>query len=232
LRNLKQPVNVKDDLPNFFAQTDCLFSPDERFIVTGTSIKKDTGSGLLVFYDKTTFAKVKQLGISKGSVIRILWHRELNQLILGSSDAKIHVLFDPNYSRKGALMSVARAPRQQDPFDYDPDRPIHNPHSLPLYKPEPSAKRRREKARMDPIKSRKPDVPTQGPGFGGRVGSSFTSHLLKAMGNVKPIRDEDPREAILKFAKEAEENPYWFKAYKSTQPITPFDTEPESEQKK
>jgi len=39
----------------------------------------------------------------------------------------------------------------------------------------------------------------------------------------KTEREEDPREAILKYAKEAEEDPYWFRAYQTTQPVTQFD---------
>jgi len=233
LRKLGRPVHVMEGLPNNFEQTDCLFSPDEKYIVTGTSARKKGESGLLMFYDKATFKPVRQLGMSGASVIRILWHKEINQIIVGGSDAKVRVLYDPTSSNKGAMLCVLRAPRAKDPFDYEPDRPIYNPHSLPMYKPEPSARRKREKARKDPIKSKKPDIPTTGPGVSTRMGGNYTGHLLRTMGVLKPIRDEDPREAILKFAKEAEENPFWFKAYQKTQPITPFakDDNEEGEQK-
>lgn len=42
-------------------------------------------------------------------------------------------------------------------------------------------------------------------------------------------RDEDPREALLKYAKEAEENPYFFAAYKKTQPKPIFEEDEENE---
>jgi hypothetical protein len=42
-------------------------------------------------------------------------------------------------------------------------------------------------------------------------------------------RDEDPREALLKYDKEAKENPYWFAAYQKTQPQTKFDYSEEPE---
>ena len=47
------------------------------------------------------------------------------------------------------------------------------------------------------------------------------------MGLSKRIEDDqDPREAILKYAKVAEENPYWIApAYKKTQPQTIFQTD-------
>lgn len=60
---------------------------------------------------------------------------------------------------------------------------IHHPHALPLFRDEPSRKRQREKARSDPMKSKRPDLPVTGPGFGGRVGTTkgslLTQYLLK-----------------------------------------------------
>lgn len=58
---------------------------------------------------------------------------------------------------------------------------------------------------------------------GGRVASSggtLSSYVIRNLGLSKRVDDEqDPREAILKYAKDAEENPYWITpAYKSTQP--------------
>ena len=35
IRNIKQPLTVFNELPNF-GQTSCIFSPDERLIITGT----------------------------------------------------------------------------------------------------------------------------------------------------------------------------------------------------
>jgi WD40 repeat protein len=225
LRNLtKGPVAQVTKLPNMYAQTDCIFSPDERYIVTGTSVKKDEGNGLLIFFDKHTLRPVTHFGMGPSSVIRILWHKGLNQIVVGGSDSVARVLYDPEQSVRGALMCVVKAPRKQDPFDYTPDRPIQTPHSLAMFKPEPSGKRKRDKDRKDPIKSRKPDLPTQGPGTGR---GSLTAHMLKQMGSLQPMREEDPREAILKYAKEAEENPAYFGVYKVNQPKPIFNTEEE-----
>lgn len=51
-------------------------------------------------------------------------------------------------------------------------------------------------------------------------GGTLSSYVIRNLGLSKRVDDEqDPREAILKFAKEAEENPYWITpAYKNTQP--------------
>ena len=60
-------------------------------------------------------------------------------------------------------------------------------------------------------------------GSGGRVaasGSTLSSFIVRNLGITSRIEDEgNPREAILRHAKEAAENPYWVSpAYNKTQP--------------
>lgn len=59
---------------------------------------------------------------------------------------------------------------------------ILTPHALPMFRdmdPGRGTKRKREKDRMDPRKSRRPELPVTGPGKGGRVGASATQHLVQ-----------------------------------------------------
>lgn len=56
-----------------------------------------------------------------------------------------HVLYDTTYSRRGALLPVARAPRVANPFDIGLSVVIKNPHALPMYRED--RKRSREKVR-------------------------------------------------------------------------------------
>lgn len=62
------------------------------------------------------------------------------------------------------------------------------------------------------MKSKRPDLPITA-GSGGRVvasGSTLSSYVIRNLGLSKSIKDDkDPREAILRYAKEAEENPIW-----------------------
>lgn len=53
-------------------------------------------------------------------------------------------------------------------------------------------KRKREKDRMDPRKSRRPELPVTGPGRGGRVGASATQHVVQNLVR-DTTRDEDVR---------------------------------------
>ena len=52
------------------------------------------------------------------------------------------------------------------------------------------SKRKREKERMDPRKSMRPELPVSGPGRGGRVGASATQHVVQNLVR-DTMRDED-----------------------------------------
>jgi len=74
------------------------------------------------------------------------------------------VYYDPMRSTNGALLSVYKQKRRKDPSDSIQHFAIHTPHALPMFKDQPSAKKQRLKDRQDPVKSRKPDLPLNGPG--------------------------------------------------------------------
>ncbi|KAL5562025.1 hypothetical protein UlMin_031772 [Ulmus minor] len=233
LRQMKAPLKVFEDLPNHYAQTNIAFSPDEQLFLTGTSVEREsTTGGLLCFFDRAKLELVSKLGISPTcSVVQCAWHPKLNQIFATTGDKSqggTHILYDPNISERGALVCVARAPRRKSVDDFEIKPVIHNPHALPLFRDQPSRKRQREKTLKDPIKSHKPELPMTGPGFGGRVGVSqgslLTQYLMKQGGMIKETwMEEDPREAILKYADVAKTDPKFIApAYAETQPEPVF----------
>ncbi|XP_062205671.1 uncharacterized protein LOC133907616 [Phragmites australis] len=233
LRKMKTPLKVFEDLPNHYAETNAAFSPDEQLIFTGTSIEKDgDNGGLLCFFDRRKLELVSRVGISpQYSTIRSLWHPRINQVFATVGDKKeggTHILYDPSISQRGALVCVGRAPRKKSVDDFEVQPVIHNPHALPLFRDQPSRKRQRERILKDPLKSHKPEAPVNGPGYGGRVGTTkgslLTQYLLKEGGLIKETwMDEDPREAILKYADAAEKDPKFIApAYSETQPKPVF----------
>lgn len=233
LRQMKKPLKAFEDLPNHYAQTNIAFSPDEQLFLTGTSVEREsTTGGLLCFYDRAKLELVSRVGISPTcSVVQCAWHPKLNQIFATSGDKSqggTHVLYDVTLSERGALVCVARAPRKKSVDDFEIKPVIHNPHALPLFRDQPSRKRQREKELKDPMKSHKPELPMTGPGFGGRVGTSagslLTQYLLKQGGMIKETwMDEDPREAILKYADAAAKDPKFIApAYAQTQPEPVF----------
>jgi len=87
--------------------------------------------------------------------------------------------------------------------------------------------RKRPKARQS--KSRRPDLPVTGPGKGGRVGASATQHVVQNLVR-DTTRDEDPREALLKYASIGDTDPMWTKAWKETEPTKVFADVDEDEE--
>ncbi|KZV21510.1 WD repeat-containing protein 70 [Dorcoceras hygrometricum] len=233
LRKMKDALQVFDGLPNHYAQTNIAFSPDEQLLLTGTSIEKgSTTGGLVCFYDRRKLELVGRVGISStSSVVQCAWHPRLNQILATvghKHEGGTHILYNPDISERGALVCAARAPRKQSVDDFHAQPVIHNPHALPLFRDNPSRKRQREKILKDPLKSHKPEVPITGPGHGGRVGSTkgslLTQYLLKQGGLIKETwMEEDPREAILKYADVAAKDPKFIApAYAQTQPEAVF----------
>ncbi|CAG8537772.1 16632_t:CDS:10 [Acaulospora colombiana] len=196
IRNFKSPVSQAKDLPVFDPEANVIFSPDEKLIITGTAVKKGEGYGKLVMMDRNSLEIVRTMSITQSSVIRVLWHSRINQIITGSADGSVQVFYDPNTSVRGAKLCVVREPKKRAIDEYEINRPIIAPHSLSLFR----------------------DDRPNGPGKGGKIGSSLTEHIMKEL--IKDTtRDEDPRKALLKFAQVSEDDPQWIgKAYKKTQP--------------
>lgn len=227
IRNVKTPLAVANNLENLFPMTDCCFSPDDKLVVTGVSVRKNCGMGKVVFFDRSTLQTVRELDVVDGSsVVRCLWHPRLNQMVVGCSDGNVKVYFDPDKSHRGALLCTAKQKRKKtQQVEMMISQSIVTPHALPMFKKDRplGSKKREEKERKDPVKSHRPDMPIAGPGTGGRLankGATLSQYVAQLLAKRKPDeRDKDPRAAILRHAKDAAENPYWVDpAYKASQP--------------
>ncbi|XP_065512582.1 WD repeat-containing protein 70 [Caloenas nicobarica] len=236
IRQFKTPLKSAERLPSFFPMTDCCFSPDDKILVTGTSVKKGGGSGKLFFFYRETFEKLYEIEVTDASVVRCLWHPKLNQIMVGTGNGLAKVYYDPVKSQRGAKLCVVKTKRKERQAETLTQDYIITPHALPMFR-EPrqrSTRKQLEKDRLDPMKSHKPEPPVAGPGRGGRVGThggTLSSYIVKNIALDK-TDDSNPREAILRHAKEAEENPYWVApAYAKTQPKTVFaEVEPEDDE--
>lgn len=234
-RNFKRPVNVATDVVSFFDVTKCMYSPDDKMVVTGTSVKKGEGNGKLVFFDRTSFKKVHEVSFANTSVVSCLWHPKLNQIFAGCSNGEIKILFDPNKSKSGAIMCVGKVKKKRiDPGENLLQPQIITPHALRMYR-EPRAKsmkKVKQDQRKDPILSKKPEPPVSGPGAGGRIrqGMSLSGFIIKQIA-LEKYDDSNPRESILKHAEAAAANPHYVTpAYIATQPKAVFqEPEPESD---
>uniref|UniRef100_A0ABM0MQB8 WD repeat-containing protein 70-like n=1 Tax=Saccoglossus kowalevskii TaxID=10224 RepID=A0ABM0MQB8_SACKO len=224
-RNFKKPLAVVQDLTNYFPMTDCLFSPDDKLVVTGTSVKKNAGAGKLMFFNRQTLEKVAILPVNQSSVIRCLWHPRLNQIIVGCANGETKVYYNPEKSYNGAKLCVAKKQNRVKQMEFVVNQHIITPHALPLFRDSNMtgklARKQLDKDRKDPVRSHRPDLPITS-GKGGRVaaiGGTLTSYIVSSIAKRK-ADDSNPREAILRHAKEAAENPMWVTpAYQKTQPV-------------
>jgi len=228
IRQYKKPLQVWYNLLNYSPGSKICFSPNQKYIVTGTSVRKnaDEEESSLLFYDSMTFDKMADINMGNCSITDIKWHSILNQLFIGSTDNNVHTLYDPNMSTRGALLCLAKQPKILKFDEMDTRQNIINPHSLPLFKESLGNKRKKyEKMRQDPLLSRKPELPLQGPGKGGKIGgaSTVTQFIMRSVHEGVDKR-EDPQKALLKYAEQAEKNPLFVNnAYRATQPKAIFD---------
>lgn len=228
LRNFKQPLHTWSNLYSRYDITSCCFSPDDRMLVTGESLPQGQTEANVYFYSTQTFDEVQRIPVANSHVIRTLWHPKLNQLFVSCGNGIIKCLYDEQRSIRGAKLCVVKTHRKRQQMEMVGASQIITPHALPLFRQEKtrSSRKRMEKARLDPVKSKRPDLPITS-GQGGRVASSggtLSSYVIRNLGLSKRVDDDqDPREAILKYAKDAAENPYWIApAYKQTQPKAIF----------
>ncbi|KAL4716947.1 hypothetical protein ACJJTC_012758 [Scirpophaga incertulas] len=214
LRSFKKPLHTFGNLFSRYDQTDCTFSPDDSMLLAGVSLERDEKFGKLMFYDAKNFELVTRFEVTDSHVIKSIWHPKLNQIFVSCGNGVVKCYYDPKRSLRGAKLCVVKSHRKKQSMEVVSTQQIITPHALPMFRQEKlrTSKKRMEKDRLDPVKSRRPDLPITS-GQGGRVaasGSTLSSFVIRNLGLSKRVDDEqDPREAILKYAKEAEENPFW-----------------------
>ncbi len=234
LRRLESPLAEWAELPCNFAMAGCDFSPDGSLLVTGTSVKKGQGSACLAFVSTHTHERVASVEVDGASVVPLLWHRRINQIISGNADGAAYVMYDPEVSEGGALHCATKAPAKRGAIAYTGALAggiIQTPHALPLFKDENiDHRKRRRQERNDPLKSRKPEQVTTGPSTGGKLQVGYQQALLATLdggvsgltgtkSKIAKFKTEDPREELLKYAKVCEEEPLYVNpAYAASDP--------------
>jgi hypothetical protein len=144
------------------------------------------------------------------SVVRVLWHPKLQQVLCSTSSGPLRLLYDPLISKNGALLTAGRVPRKSDTSDFmlvdstavNPDS-ILNPHALPMFRDERFMKRRRGEEEKRPGDLRKPDFPANGPDRGLETMSaarkSFTETYLEGRIARSNLKDQNSREELIKY---------------------------------
>lgn len=138
VRRLQTPYCCFDDVPILQDTAEVAFAPDSTLLLAGTHVKKGEGTGHLCIYHSGKGELLQKTPISEGSsVISMVWHDRINQIIVGASDGKAHVLYDPLLSTKGALLTSTRKRRSVVLDDLDTPVYVYTPNALPMYQDEP-----------------------------------------------------------------------------------------------
>ena len=214
-----EPINVWSDLMNYTSKTNVCLSPDEKIIITGESVKRGMGNSWMHFYNSDSFEKIWQIGVSEGNVVRTMWHPKINQIFATSTDNNTRIYFDPDMSNRGALNWIVKEPRKHQADDMQYGNPILAPHALPQFKQTYTSATKRLKKEEEEKKEKEKKTY--------EFGSSWTyQQYIMKMINKNTQRDEDPREALIKFNETSEKEPLWVAgAYLSTQPKAVFNYE-------
>ena len=217
-----QPLAICEGLHGLYESVNCAFSPDGRTLCAGTCIEpsqSDTYCVLKFFRiedKKKSSQPVLEIDVAKGlSISNIAWNSKLNQIAVGLSDSSVRVFYDTKWSTKGAKLPVAKGLRKTDDLTLllNSRAPqgsagilgeIRTPHALPLFREtvEKDTKRKREKDRQDPIKSRRPDLPGTGikVSEGTSAGLNFQQSVLtSAISKNMNIAGKDPRDELFKY---------------------------------
>ncbi len=225
-----KPFLSINGLKSQYEYSNSSFSPDGKFFCVGTSVEPSRKSGMQTHPNTEKYGQLKIYNLANGrdpkpfvsidiaegvSVITCCWHKKLNQIILGLSDGSVRIFYDPVHSSKGALLPVSKGLKKQDDLslllasraptgsagiNFDD---IQTPNALPMFRdPERNTKRKREKERQDPVKSKRPDMPGTGikAGEGTSAGLNFQQYnLTSAIQKNKNIAGKDPRNELFKY---------------------------------
>ncbi|KAI9850930.1 MAG: hypothetical protein M1838_004816 [Thelocarpon superellum] len=202
------------------------FSPSGANVMTGSP------SGHLHILNPATLKPELVTPVTPNSpLITVLWHEKLNQIITGSANAETHVLYNPTISTKGAVLIMSKAPKRRH-IDDDPTLTtdlsqglagdaIITPNGLPGSNHGAASRAARHPTvgltasgrSRDP---RRPHIPATTPFAKTQPDEQHIRDHIP----LSSMRDEDPREALLKYADKAKNDPMFTNAWKETQPTT------------
>ena len=224
VRKFKQPISTvtHESTSAQYPTSNIRFAPNGASILTGSA------TGHLHILNPATLKPELVTPVSPGSaLVTVLWHPKLNQIFAGSANAATHILYSPRTSTAGAATVMSKAPKRRH-IDDDPNLTtdtsqgisgdsILNPNGV-LTMPSSSSRHPTTgltasgKSR-DP---RRPHMPMTTPFAKSQPDEEHIRNNIP----LSSMRDEDPREALLKYADMAEKEPMFTNAWKKTQPKT------------
>lgn len=115
MRMLQHPVCEFSGLLNTAGETAAMFvGGDDALVMTGTSADRradKAASGALHLFCVRTMRQLwhGDAGAGCGSVVSMLWHDKVNQIVYGTGNGQVHVLYHDRESQRGILSCLARS---------------------------------------------------------------------------------------------------------------------------
>ncbi|THV51661.1 hypothetical protein BGAL_0103g00200 [Botrytis galanthina] len=242
-RKFKTPIVTAShpSTSDVYSVTNIKYSPNGANIITGSA------SGHLHILNSGNLKPELVTPVTPGSpLITVQWHPKLNQIVTGSANSEVHVLYNPNTSVRGAVDVMSRAPKKRhvddDPnFTTDqsagmsgdsivtPGGVMSNISATSFSARHPTIGLTASGRSRDP---RRPNLPLVTPFAKSQPDEKHINESI----TLSSMRDEDPREALLKYAELAKTDPLFTNAWKDTQPTTQYaeisDEEDEGPDKK
>lgn len=245
VRKFKTPVNTTShpSTSSQYPTSNIRFSPNSSSVITGSE------TGHLHILNPATLRPELVTPVTPGSpLIAVEWHPKLNQIFTGSANGQTTVLFNPSTSHNGALTVLSKAPKKRH-LDDDPNFTTFmdptglagdaiTPGGLPgsasgnsFASRHPTIGLTASGKSRDP---RRPHKPDQTP-FA--MSTPDERHVRENI-PFSSMRDEDPREALLRYATKPGEEKLFTGAWDQNQPNAVFkeddseDEEPNSKRTK
>lgn len=242
-RKFKSPIITTShpSTSDHYSITNIKYSPTSSNIITGSA------SGHLHILNPGNLKPELVTPVTPGSpLITVHWHAKLNQIITGSASSEVHVLYNPNTSTRGAVDVMSRAPKKRHVDDdptittdqsvglsgdsiITPGGMLSQSASTSYAARHPTVGLTASGRSRDP---RRPQIPMLTPFMKSQPDEKHINESIP----LSSMRDEDPREALLKYADLAKNDPLFTNAWKETQPKTQYadlsDEEEEGPDKK
>lgn len=111
LRKLKDPLKVSDGLKTLYSNSDCIYSPNDKFILVGVSGDNKNEPGSVEVLDGDDLSAKTSINADEGAVIRCRWHPKINHIAYTTSSGVLTIGYDKSRSLGGFQ---SQQMRQQD----------------------------------------------------------------------------------------------------------------------
>jgi WD40 repeat protein len=224
-RKFKTPLNTTShtSTSSQYPTSNIMFAPNSQSIITGSE------TGHLHILNPATLRPELVTPVTPGSpLISVNWHPKLNQIFTGSANGQTTILFNPTMSTAGAITILSKAPKKRH-LDDDPNLTVDmdplgmagdghdsggksgGPQAGSFAARHPTVGLTASGRSRDP---RRPHIPAITPFAKSTPDQKYVMEQIDG----SDMRDEDPREALLKYAPKAGEKNVFTGAWDQTQP--------------